>query len=249
MSNKDKYKFDDFTTKHYRELIKKTKERYKFSFYHDFNKNEKFVLWRHDIDFSPQRALRCAQIEKEEGVMSTYYLHIHSEFYNLLEKKTFDIIKEIISLGHDIGVHFDTHFYNVKFEKDIINNLEQEKVLLKMLFNVNVKSFSFHNTNDFILNCQEWQYAGLINCYSKYFQKEVTYCSDSNGYWRFKRMMDVINESHSSLHLLTHCEWWTEEVMSPWEKIQRAINGRASFCKAYYLDVLSSYNNKNIDWE
>ena len=249
MTNQEKYNFEDFTIEHYRALIKKIKERYKFSFYHNFDKNIKFVLWRHDIDFSPQRALRCAQIEKEEGVKATYFLHLHSEFYNFFEKGIFDIIKQIISLGHQIGVHFDIHFYNIKTEEDIIKNLEYEKKLLENLFDIEVKSFSFHNTDAFIMSCQKWQYAGLINSYASYFQKEVTYCSDSNGYWRYKRMMDVVNEDHSCLHLLTHCEWWTEEIMSPWQKIERAINGRASFCKENYIDILSKHNNLNIDWQ
>lgn len=52
----------------------------------------------------------------------------------------------------------------------------------------------------------------------------MKYCSDSNGYWRYERMMNVIKESQSEhLHLLTHPEWWTEDVMSPWEKYKDAV--------------------------
>ncbi|HMI80100.1 MAG TPA: hypothetical protein VK484_14975 [Ferruginibacter sp.] len=248
MSNAEKYNFSDFTTQHFGEIIKKLKQDYEFSFYHDFNREKKFVLWRHDVDFSLHRALRCAQIEHEEGVKATYFIHLHSEYYNLFDKIAFDIIKQIISLGHDIGVHFDTHFYDIKTEAEIINNLRSEKNILEELFKTLIRSFSFHNTNPFVMSCQNWEYAGLINAYAEYFQKEVKYCSDSNGYWRFERMMDVAEANHPRLHLLTHCEWWTEEVMSPWQKIQKAIDGRADFNKKSYVELLKVNDKLNIDW-
>jgi hypothetical protein len=99
------------------------------------------------------------------------------------------------------------------------------------------------------MSCQKWEYAGLINAYAEYFQREVKYCSDSNGYWRFERMRDLIDFGHSRLHLLTHCEWWTEEIMSPWQKIQKAIDGRANFNKESYIQLLKENNKINIDWE
>ena len=248
MDNREKYNFNDFTTNHFREIIKKLKQEYEFSFYHNFNKEKKFVLWRHDVDFSLQRALQCAQIEHEEGVKATYYIHLHNEYYNLLERRENDIVKQILSLGHDIGVHFDTHFYNIKTEGEIITNLETEKNLLEQLFKTSIKSFSFHNTNPFVMSCQKWEYSGLINAYAEYFQKEVKYCSDSNGYWRFERMMDVTNANHSRLQLLTHCEWWTENIMSPWQKIQSIIDEKAQFDKACYLELLRENQKLNIDW-
>lgn len=244
------YNFSDFTTSHYRDLIRKAKEKnYIFSRYHSFDKNSKFVLWRHDIDLSPHRALRLAQIENEEGVFSTYFIHLHSEYYNPFEKEVFNIIKQIIGLGHDIGVHFDAHFYDLKTEKEIETRLLNEKQILENLFSTKIHSFSFHFTNPFVLSCTKWMYAGLINAYADYFKTEVTYCSDSNGYWRFQRMMDVIEESNvPRLHLLTHPEWWQEEMMSPWQKIKRAVDGRALRNREYYRNLLSSAGMKNIDW-
>ncbi|MBK8845471.1 MAG: hypothetical protein IPO27_02490 [Bacteroidetes bacterium] len=248
--NEIKYLFSDFTTNEFRKLIQALKAKsYTFRGFADFAKTEQFVLWRHDIDFSPQRALACAKIENSEGVKGTYFLHLHSEYYNLLEKNVFNIIKEIIELGHDIGVHFDTHFYNIKSEAEIIEHLGKERDFLNYLYNVDIKTFSFHNTNAFILTCNKWEYAGLINTYASYFKEELKYCSDSNGYWRYQRMKDVINEERGSLHLLTHCEWWTDEVMSPWQKIQRAINGRANFAKQHYLEFLKESKMLNIDYK
>jgi hypothetical protein len=243
------YNFSDFTINHYIDLIKETKKKYKFSFYHDFDKNEKCVFWRHDIDFSPHRALRLAQIEANQGVKSTFFIHLNSEFYNVLEYSITHIIKQILLLGHEIGVHFDVKYHNVINEVDIEKKLMFEKQLLEQIFNSKIKTFSFHNTNPFTLSCKKESYANLINVYSDFFIKEMEYCSDSNGYWRYKRMMDVIITSDSKhLHLLTHPEWWTEDIMSPWEKVQRCCNGRAINNLNNYENLLVSFNYKNVDW-
>lgn len=247
---KDKYHFSDFTTEHYRYLIRTAKASYRFSAYDSFDRNEKFVLCRHDVDLSPHRSLRLAQIEQEEGVIATYFWHLHSEYYNLYEKSVFDIVKKINGMGHHFGIHFDTHFYNIQTQTQIEESLAKEKQVLESLFDVDIKVFSFHNTNPFIMSCQEWQYGGLINTYAKYFQKEVTYCSDSNGYWRYSRMADVVEKAEAPrLQLLTHPEWWQDEIMSPWQKIQRAVEGRKQQSLEYYINLMKKGNMKNIDWE
>ena len=102
---KQRYNFSDFTTEHYRYIIQQAKRNYQFSSYDTFDKNSKFLLCRHDVDISPQRAVKLAMIENEEGVSATYFWHMHSEYYNLFEKEIFDIIK-ITDLGHHFGIHF-----------------------------------------------------------------------------------------------------------------------------------------------
>ncbi len=244
------YHFSDFTAEHYRYLLRKAQENYQFSAYDSFDRNAKFVLCRHDVDLSPHRSLRLAQIEQEEGVFSTYFWHLHSEYYNLFEKSVYEIVRAIGRMGHRSGIHFDTHFYRIENQQQIEENLLKEKMILENLLETEIKVFSFHNTNPFIMSCQEWQYAGLINTYASYFQREVTYCSDSNGYWRYARMADVVEKAEAPrLQLLTHPEWWQDEIMSPWEKIQRAVEGRKQQSLRHYRTLMKNGNMKNIDWE
>ena len=80
MSNEELYHFADFTTEKYREVINLTKQSYVFRNYTNFDKKEKFVLWRHDVDFSVHRSFGLAKIENEEGVSATYFIHLHSEW-------------------------------------------------------------------------------------------------------------------------------------------------------------------------
>ncbi|MBT5716894.1 MAG: hypothetical protein HOI70_08280, partial [Opitutae bacterium] len=54
------------------------------------------------------------------------------------------------------------------------------------------------------------------------------YVSDSNGYWRYRRLWDVLQKSQDScLQVLTHPVWWQEKPMPPRQRIFRSVYGRA----------------------
>ncbi len=244
------YNFSDFTISHYEELLIAAKNKYPFCFYDEIAGKDEFILWRHDIDFSVNRALRLAEVENKLNVKSTFFIHLHSEYYNVFEKEISDKIHKIISLGHQVGLHFDTHYYNIDNESNLEQKILLEADIIKKFFDVEVSVFSFHNTTPFTMACQKDSYAGIINTYAALFQTQVEYCSDSNGYWRYKRMLEVIkNNDSGKLQILTHPEWWQEEIMSPWARIKRAIDGRAEKNKNFYREHLRKFKMKNIDWD
>ena len=249
MNNEMKYHFTNFTLIHFRLLLKAAKSKFIDRHYSNFDKNENFVIWRHDVDISMDAALATAKIEHEEGVKTTYFVHLHNEFYNLMEKETSDKVRKIINLGHEIGLHFDSHYYNIKNEEGLCEKLEFEKIFIENLFSIKLLVFSFHNTNEFVMSCDDWQYSGMINTYAKYFKQNVEYCSDSWGRWRYKRMEDVIDENHPRLHLLTHSEWWTEKVMSPIQKVRMYAKERMDFMVNYHINHYTKFNVPIIDWE
>lgn len=247
--NEKKYFFSDFTTENYRKLLKLAKANYTFTTYQEYSKINKPIIWRHDVDFSMHRALKLAQIEKEEGIVSTYFVLLHSEFYNLLEKEITILLNRIIELGHPIGLHFDASYYGVKNENELKEKLFLEKKFLEKMFSVKINSFCFHITSTFTSSCYKTKYAGMTNAFSKYFQKEFGYCSDSNGYWRFKRLEDVLtNATDQRLQVLTHPELWQDKIMSPKQRVYRCADIRAEKSKQWYNNVLEKGNRKNIDW-
>ncbi len=192
------------------------KEKYVFRSFTSFARDEKFVLWRHDVDASVHSARRLALIEMEEQVKATYFFSLHSILYNLLEAEVTGLIRDIIGMGHDLGLHFDCGYYPVQNEDELISHLVREKRILEETFEKDVPVFSFHNTTSLALSCTGWEYGGLINAYAGYFRQEVGYCSDSNGYWRFRRLEDVLREGKDEkLHVLTHPEWRVPEALSP----------------------------------
>ena len=94
----------DFTLSTYRTLIE-TLQQQGFSFLslNEFisKSTERFIILRHDVDSLPANSLRFARIEAEIGIKGTYYFRIVPESFD--EK----IIKEIYSLGHEVGYHYE----------------------------------------------------------------------------------------------------------------------------------------------
>jgi len=247
MIDLDLYSIQDFTTSQYVELLSIAKANYKFIGYLDINLGENFILWRHDCDYSLNRSLRLAQIENEQQVQSTYFLNPHCDFYNLLEKSQSQIIKNILELGHEIGLHFDAAYYNIQTEQELDELVLREANWLNDWFNVMPKVFSFHNPTEFLLSCERDTYGGLLNCYSKTFKSNISYCSDSNGYWRFRRLRDVL-ESATDPHLqvLTHPNWWQESPMPPRARIFRSVYGRAKYTMNWYDKGLQNCMRDNF---
>jgi hypothetical protein len=63
---------------------------------------ERFCLIRHDVDRKPQRALQMAQVENESGIQATYYFRAKPHVFAP------EIIKNIETLGHEIGYHYES---------------------------------------------------------------------------------------------------------------------------------------------
>lgn len=79
----------DFTLKKYRELLVALKG------YGE-------ITLRHDVDLKPQNSLATAKIEHELGWKAVYYFRAVPESWDE------SIIREIASLGHEIGYHYES---------------------------------------------------------------------------------------------------------------------------------------------
>jgi len=226
----DQSEFAEFTEAGFRSLLQVLKAaRYSFARYGE-QPSGRHVIWRHDVDMSMHRAARLAEIEKEEGIAATYFVNPRSQFYSIFEPAIEALLRRIQSLGHEVGLHFDTAAYGVKTWTDasLEAAVRREQALLETLLQSPIRALSWHNPDQSnLLDFQDETIAGLFSAYSGRLRHDYAYCSDSNGYWRFKPMTDVISEGHDRLHLLTHPDVWTPEAMAPSARIDRAILGRA----------------------
>lgn len=250
---------EDFTEAHYGELLDCLSQHYRCISYRSLLVNSQGAseepltpvsLWRHDVDFSPHRALKLAQLEAERGIQGTYFFLLHSEFYNVLEISVSQRVKEILALGHELGLHFDPTYYG-RFEGDLSQLAEKlrfEKQILETCFEVPVHAFSFHNPETAnVLRFDEDVIAGMVNTYGKTLKANYKYCSDSNGYWRFERLWDVLNDQqHPRLQILTHPEWWVPEPMPPRARVERCVQGRAVATMAHYDGFLEKDGRLNV---
>jgi hypothetical protein len=249
MKNQKKYRFDDFTIKKYEDLVKIAKNNnFVFSLFSDPLMNSKQILWRHDVEFSPFIAFKMAEIELKECVKSTYFFQIHSEYYNVFERDISDIVHKIKSMGHDIGLHFDSHYFKINNLYDLEKYINIDKRYFESIFDIKINVFSFHNTDSFILSCENRRYSGLINVYSKYFKDKYRYCSDSTGYWRDERLYDVLNDQGiKRLQVLTHDAMWSQEILSPKIRVYNSIDDNCKRVKQLYDSTLLKFSANNIE--
>lgn len=96
----------DFTLKKYSELLRALcGAGYTFLPFCEFVKNakkEKIICLRHDVDLKPVNSLRTARIEAEMGLRASYYFRAVPQSWDE------PIIREIASLGHEIGYHYES---------------------------------------------------------------------------------------------------------------------------------------------
>ena len=213
----------EFTYAAYRDLIHLLKEkRYSFCNYHNYTDFDKCVILRHDVDNSVKKALDLAQVEKEEGVKSTYYVLLNTDFYNPASKKMGDMIRRIFEMGHDIGLHFDEVAYQGKNPGALAEFIQKEAKILSEVCEVPIRSFSMHRPNRLTIE-KNLQVPGLINSYGQEFFHEFKYLSDSRRHWR-EPVLDIIeNGAYDKLHILTHAFWYGEQEETIKEAIGRFV--------------------------
>jgi hypothetical protein len=249
MNNQEKYNFSDFSVGHYKEIIEALIPTHSFEFFTEYAPQSKHVILRHDVDFSLESAFRLAKLENSLGVNSTFYLMLHCEYYSFLEKRNIELVKSILKLGHRIGLHFDSSFYLKNTQNNFEANLLLEKSIIESFTGVEVRTFSFHNPSKLDLDYDDLFYSGMLNAYSSNFNSRLLYCSDSNGYWRFNRMIDFVEENiDSNLQLLTHPIWWTDTIDSPKNKIRDCVLHRGQNNLSLYEEILREHKRENIDW-
>jgi len=94
----------DFTVSQYRELLTEILRRgYNVFGVAEWIKSNpsEGVLIRHDIDRTPANALLTARVERDLGIKSTFYFRILPHCFKP------EIIREIHSMGHEIGYHYE----------------------------------------------------------------------------------------------------------------------------------------------
>lgn len=111
----------DFTITTYKSLlISLQKEDFTFMQFAQYiegkSQNSPLIILRHDVDLLPQNSLRFAQIQADLGIKGSYYFRAVPESWDE------NVIKEIASLGHEVGYHYEnmdsvSEKWKVKSEK------------------------------------------------------------------------------------------------------------------------------------
>ena len=225
----------DFTLNAYSELLVFIKERYAVVPLCEANSfDEHFLILRHDIDASLEKAFRIAKMEHTLGLRSSFFVLFSSNLYNLLEKENIGYLRQISRMGHEIGLHYDLEQYNYH-RPPLEDTLRREIKLLENLVGKKVCSICCHNPSlysedPFI------EFEDLLNPYSPKFFKDILYISDSCRAWNINSnsLRTFVENYPPKVQLLIHPFLWTDEVMDRYS----------------VLDLLfSEIVNKNLEYK
>lgn len=210
-----------FTYVAYRELLSLLREHgYAFRGYHNYKDARRCVILRHDVDNSLDQAMKLAELEAKEGVCSTWFVLLRTDFYNAASKAGQEALRHIRSLGHEIGLHFDEAAYEPTLKPDeVVPIIIEECGLLSALLGETshrgISCVSMHRPSKATLEA-DYKIPGIVNSYGKTFFHDFKYLSDSRRRWR-EPVEDIIRSGgYDRLHILTHAFWYheTEEEIS-----------------------------------
>jgi len=220
-----------FSLEHYREILRVAKTSgYNFLLFDEAetSASERCCLLRHDIDYTPERAIEFGRIEADLGIRSTYFFQVVAWTYNVREKKCYQTMSELADMGHEIGLHFDvTWDVEAKWE-DLPELCARDRKLLSYLSGLEISDIiSFHNPGTYADKVVGREVVGIHHTYEPRYFSEYKYLSDSQGW--YEGCVGKIFESgkYPKIQLLTHPYIWWDDPRSDFiEDMAAFINYR-----------------------
>lgn len=215
----------EFTYASYRSLLGLLRENnYTFTDYHRYGEQPRCVILRHDIDNSLPQALRLAELEAEEGVKSTWFVLLRTDFYNPASAASQKTLRRIRELGHEIGLHFDEMAYDGKGGIGFYASSSTEELIvceagiLADICGCPITTVSMHRPSKATLE-EDLKIPDMVNSYGQTFFHDFKYLSDSRRRWR-EPVEDIIRGGeYDRLHILTHAFWYHEREQDITESV------------------------------
>ncbi len=209
----------DFTLAHYREILERITATHRtFSFAEAAPMGEalldveRFVLMRHDVEFSLEAALTMARADHGAGVRSTFFVQIGSD-YNLFEADGAAAVGQILDLGHDLGFHYDLGLFE-RSGGDPIEPARRAIGLIEAFFGVEIRAASPHMP---MRSGRTLRIPGIVDAYDPLYFERIKYLSDSTQVWR-EGVVTSLLDRYDRIQLLTHEYHWTEEGLG-WDEL------------------------------
>lgn len=220
---------------------------YQFNLFQEEEHNDNVVIMRHDIDVCLEKALEMAELEHSLGVQATYFLLVSGLYYNIFQLKSKKIIQRIISLGHDIGLHFDSTQYCKKTSKNLEYWISKERDILTFILEneANLKCVAEHIPNKNRLGgkpvCSE-----MLDAYSMEYFVSFKYLSDSDMHWRENVFSIIESRQFNRIQLLTHPIWYNDTELAKEEILSNLIYKK--MLEQYdYLSILCKSNVPRLE--
>ncbi len=203
---------------------------------------------RHDVDLHLYGVDRIARIEADLGVSATYYILMTGP-YNPLSSQNLAVLKTLLEMGHEIGLHYDLQIYPESLTA-ASERINLEIALLEHAVGCEIRTIVRHQpylggTDPFK------QHSKLLNAHDPAYESGMIYVSDSCRLWRkdsTNRIFSMDPEQH--LHLSTHPELWLDEsIADPRQYIEKCVIANSVRYQTTYFrdDVIPAWLSRHTD--
>lgn len=197
---------------------------------------ERVAYLRHDVDFFLDGADMMAEVEAACGVRATYYVLL-SGHYNPMQSANRRLLRRLIALGHEVGLHYDLTEYPSDAAAASAQ-LEREVAILSHAVGAPIRTLSMHQPFTGLPDPFR-EVDGLVHPHDPRLQAELRYVSDSCRAWRDDHLLDAFSPSPPRrLLLLTHPElWFDPSIDSRDEYLDRVVRPRGGRAFDRYCDT------------
>lgn len=211
---------EDFTMEAYIDLLRYLRGIYRIIPVCNISqKDDQYLILRHDVDVSLPAALRIAQIERDLRIRSTYFVMLSSPFYNVFEGRNADILKRICDLGHEVGLHYYPAQYR-SYRRDLGSSFKIQVQILEHLSGKKVRSIARHGTWD---RDPFAAVRGYVNANHPHLRGDLLLHDSCRAWSPLVGLLRLLEDPPRRVQLLTHPENWQDEKIDRETLLERHI--------------------------
>lgn len=238
-----------FSYSDYKEIIRLVKASGRACGYHDAIGRDEFVIMRHDVEYSVERAYDLSKVEESMDFTSTFFFQWTNNSYNILSRRNMDMIKDMHERGQTIGLHFAL---NGMTDMQLVRKqIVKEMDILSEMFGFKIDTFSVHRPSKDILR-ENIKLDGILNAYQDDFftfaesvdentPVSVKYMSDANHIWRYGYPDEANIMNHKKVQILTHPFAWYKPGADNFDNYKYLISEKEK-------ELVESVNNECKDF-
>ena len=238
------FSYDD-----YKEIVRIIKSTKRQADYKDALYRDKFIIMRHDVEYSVERAYALAKVESSMDFTSTFFFQWTNNSYNILSRKNMDIIKDMHERGQRIGLHFALN--GMTDMEQIKKRIRMEITILSEMFGFEITEFSVHRPSKDVLR-ENIKLDGILNAYQDDFftfadkitddtKLGVKYMSDANHIWRYGYPDEANIKGFDKVQILVHPFAWSKAGYDNFGNYKALLQEK-------YVELVESVDNECKDF-
>lgn len=240
----------DFTVDKFYQLCKTVIDNYPTLTFEDYlflnennkideNNENRFIIFRHDIDRKPRSALNTAKIENELGIRSTYYFRMNKNVFNP------EIMGMIKDMNHEIGYHYEVLGKTKGNYEKAIELFEYELKEFRKICDVKTicmhgNPLSKYDSRD-LWKVYDFKKYGIVGEAYISIVEDIIYFSDTGRSWNLKNnLRDFIPNKKQDSRLL-------QDIVGTTNDMIKLIKTKR-IDKLYISTHPERWSSNNIEW-